>query len=163
MRHRKIISLGIGLLLAACTSISSLAWAHGNEPHDNGPAAFIGENLPAAKVVKQFHRALKASDEAGVKQVLATDVLIYEGGSVEPSLAVYASGHLQADMAYLKGLTINLKERQVRVTGDIAIATSVSHVVGEYKGKKVDSTNMETLVLKRQSDNTWKIVHIHWS
>ncbi|WP_298772557.1 nuclear transport factor 2 family protein [uncultured Shewanella sp.] len=163
MKNRTIISLGVGLLLAACTSISSLVWAHGDEQHEKSAAAFIGNDLPAAQVVKQFHRALKTSDEAVVKQVLAEDVLIYEGGNVESSLALYVSGHMKADMAYLAGLTVKLKERQVKVTGDIAIATSLSHSVGEYKGEKVDSRNLETLVLKRQSDNTWKIIHIHWS
>jgi ketosteroid isomerase-like protein len=82
---------------------------------------------------------------------------------VERSLSDYASHHMHADMAYLTGLTITLKEHRVTITGDIAISTAISHAKGEYKGKSVDSISMETLVLAKQKDGSWKITHVHWS
>jgi ketosteroid isomerase-like protein len=156
------------LCVAAVTLLFSAAQvqfvsAHGNEKHQPAQAGFIGLDSPAAKVVKQFHQSLKAADEAGIRQALARDVLIYEGGSVERSLEDYAGHHMKADMAYLRELTLTLKEHQVRIMGDTAISTSVTHAAGEYKGKKIDAVSMETLILARQTDGSWKIVHIHWS
>ncbi|AZG75174.1 DUF4440 domain-containing protein [Shewanella livingstonensis] len=142
---------------------SSLSLAHGDETHVVEKTQFIGIDSAAGKVVKQFHNALKTGNEALVRQSLAENVQIYEGGKVDRSLAEYASHHLHADMAYLKGLTITLTEHQVAITGDIAISTAISHAQGEYKSKSVDSISMETLVLTKQVDGTWKIIHVHWS
>ena len=163
MKPRKVVTLLTGLSLLFSAGQSSLLFAHGDEKHTTEPTAFIGMETAPVKRVQQFHQALKAGDEAIVKQLLAEDVLIYEGGNAERSLADYASHHMGADMAYLKNLTITLKELQVKVVGDIAISTAISHATGEYKGKQIDSTAMETLVLSKQHDGSWKIIHIHWS
>jgi hypothetical protein len=33
---------------------------------------------------------------------------------------------------------------------------------GAFKGKEIDIKSMETMVLKKVSEQ-WKIIHIHWS
>jgi ketosteroid isomerase-like protein len=159
--HIKVLLTSVMLLVSA--GQSSLSLAHGDETHPTEKTEFVGVDTAPGRVVSQFHSALKAGNEAVVRQSLADNVQIYEGGKVERSLSDYASHHMHADIAYLTGLTITLKEHRVTITGDIAISTAISHAKGEYKGKNVDSISMETLVLAKQTDGSWKITHVHWS
>jgi ketosteroid isomerase-like protein len=163
MKNNNLYRLMTGLILSIFLGQSPLALAHGDEQHTPEASLFVGMELAPAKVVKAFHQALRTGDTNGVSLALASDVLIYEGGNAERSLTEYASHHMQADMAYLKGLTVTTKEQQVRIMGDMAISTAISHSKGEFKGKAIDSIGMETLVLAKQGDGSWKIVHIHWS
>lgn len=162
MRSGITKALITGFTLLFLAGYCNLVFAHGEENHDSESMAFIGMDSAPAKLVKKFHKALRVGDEATVMMALSEEVLIYEGGNAERSLADYVSHHMYADMAYLKAINITLKEHQVRIMGDIAISTSISHSTGEYKSKKIDSTGMETLVLAKQSGG-WKIIHIHWS
>ncbi|WP_445946494.1 YybH family protein [Shewanella sp.] len=163
MKNNNLHRLVTGLIITFFLSQSQLVLAHGDEQHTSEARLFVGQELAPAKVVKQFHQALRTGDTKGVSLALASDVLIYEGGNAERSLAEYTSHHMQADMIYLKGLTVTTKEQQVRIIGDMAISTAISHSTGTYKDKKIDSTGMETLVLAMQGDGSWKIIHIHWS
>jgi ketosteroid isomerase-like protein len=163
MKNRPVTILLTGLILLISTGHSNLTFAHGDETHAIEKSEFVGIDSAAGNVVKQFHAALQMGNEAIVRQSLAANVQIFEGGKVERSLTDYANHHMLADMAYLKGLTITPKEHQVTITDDIAISTSISHAQGEYKGKSIDSMTMETLVLIKQADGNWKITHVHWS
>ncbi len=134
--------------------------AHGGEA---AQAMFSGLDSEAAKVVEQFHASLKAGDSTTAKSLLASNVLIFEGGSVERSAVEYGNHHMQADMVFLKDLQIELLERHVQEYGNTAVAISRSRVSGIFKDKPVDSQSMETLVIEKQPRGDWKIVHIHWS
>lgn len=119
------------------------------------------QNSPLA-IARQLSDALETGNKDTVLNLLASDVLIYEGGGVESSAEEYANHHLPADMNYLSGLTKEIISQKVFEQGDLAIVTSVSQLTGTYRDKAINSSNTETLVLKR-NDNHWKIIHIHWS
>ncbi|AQS36391.1 SnoaL-like domain [Shewanella psychrophila] len=160
---RCFLGLFLGLVLLLGVNYSGLVLAHGDEEHQAATKVFMGMDQPVTKVVSEFHRAIQTGNEASVKRILAKNVLIYEGGNVERSLLEYASHHMQADMAYLKGLTVIMIEQQIQVYGNTAISTSVTKSSGLYKGKSIDSQGMETLVLNKETGGEWQIVHIHWS
>ena len=145
----KQITLPI-FILTTCLSLTAFA--------DNGSTA----QSTAMATAQQFSEALGSGNEASVMNLLANDVLIYEGGGIESSLEEYASHHLPADIKFLSGMTKEKISEKVFTQGDLAIVTSLSRLTGTYRDKPVDSKSTETLVLKR-TDNTWKIVHIHWS
>jgi ketosteroid isomerase-like protein len=117
---------------------------------------------PATDAVDAFHKALKDNDSRQALALLADDVLIYESGYAETSKAEYASHHLEADMAFLKGVKQSVLARSAQASGDIALVTSQGQTTGTYKDKTIDSASTETMVLRR-NDGQWKIVHIHWS
>ena len=125
------------------------------------PALAADAATPAA-VVDAFSAALKAGDAAALEKLLAPDVFIAESGGAERSFAEYAGHHMPADMAFTKAVTFTLKDRKTIEGHDMATIVSSSEVHGEYKGKKIHSTSMETMVLKRV-DDAWRIAHIHWS
>ena len=140
---------------------SNSAFAH----EDSGTKSkklFKGNQLMPAKVVAKFHSALKNSKKEEVLRLLEKSVLIYEGGGVERSAKEYSSHHLLADMAFMSKMDVKLIEHQVVVYNNIAISSSRSIIKGKYKGKLIEKTNMETIVL-RKINGKWKIANIHWS
>lgn len=139
----------------------------GSSPQDtkasNVEEASSGSLTNAAEeVVDAFHTALKAGNTEGAMELLADDVLIYEGGGAEKSKAEYAAHHLEADIAFLKGMKQSVSERSAKATGDMVLVTSQGVTTGTHKDKAINSTSAETMVL-RLIDGAWRIVHIHWS
>ena len=150
------------LILAAALAASSPALASdaGAQPADSGSLAI--EARAAATVVDAFHAALRSGNTDAALALLADDVLIFEGGRVERSKAEYASHHLAADAAFSKAVASILTERTTGASGDVAWVASEGRTTGEYKGRAIDRTSAETMILRRSGDG-WKIIHIHWS
>lgn len=153
----KMISL---LLLGALSSFALNA--HGDEAHPNKSTLFVGIDSEPAHTVTAFKKALKQGDQVTARKLLADNVIIFEGGGIERSADEYANHHMHADMAFLKAVESTLLEHQVFTQGDIAFSIARSSTEGSYKGKEIKSIGMETITLKN-TDNGWKITHIHWS
>jgi ketosteroid isomerase-like protein len=159
IKHPKF-GLISALLLTATSSFT--VNAHEDEKHSNKSARFVNVNSAAAKVVTSFHTALKQSDTVTARQLLADDVIIFEGGGIERSADEYANHHMLADMKYLSAIKSELLEHHVFINGDMAYSVSRSKIQGSYKEKEINSTGMESITLKN-TDSGWKITHIHWS
>ena len=147
-RVRFVIAI---LLVAGITStVSGQAEAIENTDH------------PAVVAATQLGDAITAGDVDMLKALIATDVLIFESGGVESSLAEYEDHHMPADIAFMKNMSSEVISRRVIEAGDSAIVLTQSRISGVYKEKEVDLSSTETLVLE-EKDGQWKIVHIHWS
>lgn len=109
-----------------------------------------------------FSAALRAGDAATVRTLLAPDVLIYESGGQESSLAEYAGHHMKADMAFLANSQIQVMDRKHGSNDDLAWVATRSHITGTHKDKPIDIYSTESLVLRRVPGG-WRIVHIQWS
>ncbi len=128
----------------------------------DGPAMFTGLDNAAAETVTAFHAALKAADHNTLLQLLAEDVIVFEGGGVERSKAEYQQHHMTADMAFIKDLQTEVLEHHVRISGDTAVSLRRTKVSGYYKDKPINHSGLETITLAKQ-DGRWQINHIHWS
>jgi ketosteroid isomerase-like protein len=135
--------------------------AHGTEK-PNATVLFSGETSDAAQAVKTFHTALQQGNAAVARSSLADNVLIIEGSGVERSADEYAGHHMLSDMKFLAAVKGEVIEHHTVVQGDVAYSVSRTKMLGEYKGKVIDYTSKETLVLVK-NDQGWRIVHIHWS
>ncbi len=144
------------------TLFSTAALAHGDEKKQSTPDMFSGLQTDAAKAVIAFNNALKKGDVKTARQLLADDVLIFEGKSVERSAQQYANHHMLSDMKYLKAMTSKTIEHHVTQYDAVAFSISRSTVKGTYKDKNVDSQGNESMTLEKQNGE-WKIKHIHWS
>ena len=135
----------------------------GITPTVSGQAKAI-ENVdhPAVVVTAQLGDAIAAGDVDTLKALIAPDVLIFESGGVESSLAEYEDHHMPADIAFMKNMSSEVISRRVIEAGDSAIVLTQSRISGVYKEKEVDLSSTETLVLE-ETDGQWKVVHIHWS
>lgn len=154
-------------------AVSGLAFADGEQTqthtHDHAtPTAMTPSiDVPAAAkeavaAVDRFSTALSAGrlDAAGAE--LAGNVLILESGGAERSAAEYLAGHAKGDVAFLKGVHIQLRHRTAKVSGDLVWVGTESELHGSKDGKPLTTLSTETMIVQRV-DNTWKIVHIHWS
>ncbi|RUO61028.1 YybH family protein [Pseudidiomarina marina] len=114
-------------------------------------------------VLDAFRTALTEGDTEVVKDVLSDDVLIFEGGGVERSLAEYSAHHLKSDIKFSQAVPSKLIERTVQEADGLAVITSRYSVSGEYNGREVDLTMNETVTVSNTTESGWKIIRIHWS
>ncbi|HET9460206.1 MAG TPA: nuclear transport factor 2 family protein [Sphingomicrobium sp.] len=149
-------------VLAVLLAVSSPALASGAGVQAGGTTPLAVEARAAAAVVDAFHAALRSGDTDAALAMLADDVLIFEGGKVERSKPEYAAHHLAADAAFSKAVSSVLTERTAGASGNIAWVASEGRTRGEYRGRTIDRTSAETMILRRAGDG-WKIIHIHWS
>lgn len=127
------------------------------DPEINPPVEGSPESVVAA-----FGIALRSGDADTLRRLIASDVVIAEGGAAERSFEQYAGHHMISDMAFIGNVTTTLKKRDVIAGDDLATVISQSEITGQFKDKPINSQMMETMVLQR-ADQGWRIVHIHWS
>lgn len=125
------------------------------------PGVAESDSAAVAAVVERYHRALESGDSVGALALLTTDAVILESGGVE-TREEYRSHHLPADIAFARAVKSVRAPIRVVVRGDVAWATSTSTAQGEFRGRSVNSTGAELMVLTRAIDG-WKINAIHWS
>jgi ketosteroid isomerase-like protein len=124
-------------------------------------AATAADSAAVAEVVERFHRALAAGDSTGALSLLAPDVVILESGHMETK-EDYRVHHLSADIAFARAVKGVRRSMRVAVRGDVAWASSTGTIRGKYRGRRLNSTGAELMVLTRGSGG-WEIVAIHWS
>jgi uncharacterized membrane protein len=141
--------------------------AHGEAGHHDGdegraePLAQSGSGT-ASEAADRFATALRSGNTATVRAMLDPEVLVAEGGNAERSFDDYAGHHMPADMAFLAATEQALTERTVIESPAMATVISTTRIHGMHKGKAVDLSSIETMVLERKGED-WKIVHLHWS
>ena len=127
------------------------------------PTEILAESASSvAGTADKFDLAIKHGDTDAIRTILDDDVLIYEAGNVEGSFEEYASHHMSADIQFMSTMEKTILSRKLFENGDLAVVSTEYRMKGGYKGRFIDKTTMETLVL-RKSETGWKIVHIHWS
>lgn len=124
-------------------------------------ASSLSDSSDVVAIVMKYHAALVSGDSAAALALLAPDAVILESGSVE-TRDEYRSHHLPADIAFARAVPSQRGAITVRVRGDIAWASSTSTTQGEFRGRAVNSSGAELMVLSREADG-WKIRAIHWS
>lgn len=119
------------------------------------------DSVAVLQVVEQYSAALTAADSANALSLLTPDAVVLESGGME-TRDEYRSHHLPADIAFSSGVPSQRTVRRVQVKGDMAWVASTSTSQGEYRGRSVNSTGAELMVLTR-TPNGWRISAIHWS
>ncbi|KPD20841.1 YybH family protein [Idiomarina abyssalis] len=114
-------------------------------------------------VLDAFRTALTEGDTEVVKDVLSDDVLIFEGGGVERSLAEYRAHHLKSDIKFSQAVPSKLIERTRYEVASLAVITSRYSISGAYNGREIDLTMNETVTVSNTTESGWKIIRIHWS
>ena len=119
------------------------------------------DSAAVAAAVTAFHGALNSGDSARALALLAPDATILESGGVE-SRAEYRSHHLPADIEFAKAVASKRGPLVVTVSGSTAWTTNASTTEGEFRGRRINSTGAETMVLTKEPAG-WLIRSIHWS
>ena len=127
--------------------------------------AVLGNHADAEDVTQTTFvnalRALERGDSAAAVALLAPDAVILESGGLE-TVAEYRAHHLASDIEFAKAVPETRSAIQVAVRGDVAWAASTTTSKGTFRGRAVDSSGAELMVLTRTADG-WRIAAIHWS
>lgn len=147
------------LLVAAMLFVSTRgASAQAATPATSSTGA---DSAAVAAVVSTFHNALAAGDSARALSLLDTAVLILESGDQE-RLPEYRARHLPADIEFARSTHTTSTSLQVSVRGDVAWVATTGTTLGNFRGRAVNSSSAELMVLARVG-HEWRIAAIHWS
>ena len=139
---------------AAVTKLT--ASAAGAQPND---AAAVEAWL------KSYDAAFNAKDLDKLAMFYHPDVTIYEGAGINNGWADYRDRHLGPELKSFEDLQFGHSNMRVLVLpgGQSAYATSEYAIKAKMGDRQLDSGGLETLVLVKSSDGTWKIRHSHTS
>jgi ketosteroid isomerase-like protein len=126
-----------------------------------GAAQAPNDSAAVAATVERFHTAVVAGDSARALSLLTADAVVLESGGME-TREEFRSHHLPADIAFAQAVKSERGPMRVVVRGDAAWTTSTSTATGEYRGRQVNSSGAELMVLTRTPQG-WRIAAIHWS
>jgi ketosteroid isomerase-like protein len=119
------------------------------------------DSANVAASVTRYQTALATGDSIAALALLAADAVVLESGGVE-TREQYRSHHLPADISFARGVPAIRGNLRVVVRGDVAWVSSTSTSRGEFRGRQINSSGAELMVLSREPDG-WKIRAIHWS
>lgn len=156
MRRSRLL-LTLALLVAATPSAAQDHASHGAP----APARPSSDSTRVADVVHAYHRALASGDSLAALALLAADAVILESGGVE-TRDEYRAHHLPGDIGFAQAVPSTRGAVRVVIQGDVAWASSTSTTQGEFRGRAINSSGAELMVLGRQGDK-WLIRAIHWS
>jgi ketosteroid isomerase-like protein len=115
--------------------------------------------------LKGYDAAFTAKDLDKLAAFYHPDVTIYEGGGVNNGWIDYRDHHLGPELKAFENLQFGHVNTKVSILpgGLTAYATSEYFVKAKMGDRQIDSTGLETLVLIKGADGSWKIRHSHTS
>mgnify|MGYP001048566944 CR=1 FL=1 len=137
------------LLAAASLALAGTAWAQ-------------SAKLPA-DAVDGFHAALKRKDTGAALSHLDRGLVVFEFGTMDPTVEAYALSHLPSDIDMAAISDWKLQARRLGGSGNERWVLSTYRVTGKLpNGKEIDQVTLETAIVRRVGDS-FRIVHLHWS
>jgi uncharacterized protein YcnI len=131
------------------------------------PAAQDAANDAAAieTWLKGYDVAFNAKDLDRLATFYHPDVTIYEGGGINNGWADYRDRHLGPELKAFENLQFAHSDRTITLLpgGQSAYAIARYSLKAKMGDRGIDAQGLETLVLLKQSDSTWKIRHSHTS
>ena len=115
--------------------------------------------------LKGYDAAFNAKDLEKLATFYHPDVTIYEGGGINNGWIDYRDRHLGPELKSFEDLQFGHSNIRVTVLpgGQSAYATSEYSIKAKMGERVLDSGGLETLVLVKAGDGTWKIRHSHTS
>jgi uncharacterized protein YcnI len=133
----------------------------------NASAAGAQSNDAAAVEawLKSYDAAFNAKDLDRLATFYHPDVTIYEGGGINNGWIDYRDRHLGPELKSFDNLQFGHSNTKVTVLpgGQSAYATSEYAIKAKMGDRELDAGGLETLVLVKSGDGTWKIRHSHTS
>lgn len=120
------------------------------------------DSSAVAAVVTAFHAAMERGDSLAAMALLAPDAEVLESGGIEDR-AEFRAHHLAADIEFAQAVKQVRAGMRVRVQGDVAWTSATSTSGGTFRGRAINSSGAESMVLTRGADGRWLIRSIHWS
>lgn len=114
-------------------------------------------------LVERQAQATQANDIAVLDSLWSDGpVFVFEQGGVDSSWATYRDHHLKPELDAFEDLVFLHEGVQVRINGDMALATGRYVLKAHYQDRDIESQGVFSTVLERQ-DDVWQIIHSHTS
>jgi uncharacterized protein YcnI len=115
--------------------------------------------------LKGYDVAFNAKDLDRLATFYHPDVTIYEGGGINNGWADYRDRHLGPELKAFENLQFAHSDRTITVLagGQSAYAIARYSLKAKMGERDIDAQGLETLLLLKQADGTWKIRHSHTS
>ena len=138
--------------------VSTPQAADGSQPN-------AGEATAIETWLKAYDTAFNAKDLEKLATFCHPDVTIYEGGGINNGWIDYRDRHLGPELKAFENLQFSHSNTKVTVLpgGQSAYATSEYAIKAKMGEREIDSRGLETLVLLKGADGSWKIRHSHTS
>jgi ketosteroid isomerase-like protein len=131
-----------------------------------GPQAQpTGEAAAIERWLGEYDAAFNAKDLEKLATFYHADVTIYEGGGINNGWIDYRDRHLGPELKAFQNLQFGHSNTKVTLLpgGRSAYATSEYSIKAKMGDRDLDSRGLETLVLIKGEDGSWKIRHSHTS
>ncbi len=161
VRSKNLYLFLVGFLFALGTGTALLHPSTISETQADTEEIANVEIAAIQTVVESYHIALVSGDRESALELLSNDVMVLENGHVETA-EEYVSHHLAADMEFSAAMVRKPNVVQATVEGNIGWVISTSTSKGKFRGREIDSTGAELIVLRKEKGR-WKIRVIHWS
>ncbi len=114
-------------------------------------------------LVERQAQAIQANDIAVLDSLWSDGaVFVFEQGGVDSSWATYRDHHLKPELDAFEDLVFLHEGVQVRINGDMALATGRYLLKAHYHDRDIESQGVFSTVLERQA-GLWQIIHSHTS
>ena len=129
------------------------------------PQTADGDAAGIAAWLRGYDAAFNAKDLDRLAGFYHPDVTIYEGGGINNGWMDYRDRHLGPELKQFENLQFGHSNTKVSVLpgGQSAYATSEYFIKAKMGEREIDSRGLETLVLLKGPDGSWKIRHSHTS
>lgn len=124
-----------------------------------------GDAAAVEALLKGYDAAFNAKDLERLATFYHPDVTVYEGGGVDNGWIDYRDRHLGPELKSFEDLQFGHGNVKVTILpgGQSAYATSEYAIKARMGERVLDSSGLETLVLVKVDDGTWRIRHAHTS
>ena len=154
-----MIACAAGVAFVVAGALAAVAPATGQPTSTSKCRA--ADSMAVLRVASRFHTIMTKGDTAGIGSLLAPDLRVLEGGTVE-TRQEYLSHHLAEDLEFAKAVKQERTSFTYTCEGSTAWLISTSTSIGKFAGRDVNSVNAELLILSR-TQKGWQIRAVHWS
>lgn len=114
--------------------------------------------------VEAYDGAFNAKDLGRLAEFYHPDVTIFEGGHVNTGWLDYRDNHLGPELKEMADLRFSHVDVVPHVlSADAAYVTAEYRLKATISGKVVEAEGLETLLLLKGADGSWRIRHSHTS
>jgi ketosteroid isomerase-like protein len=127
-----------------------------------GPLAAQSRDAAVRAAVERYNAAFLGKDLAGLKAMLAPDIVLYEHSVRNRGLEDAWEHHLRPEVEELQDTKAAFTNLRVWVAGDVALVTRDYSIQATLNGRAIDARGNETMGWQKR-DGVWQVVHIHYS
>jgi ketosteroid isomerase-like protein len=132
------------------------------------PPVTAPESVEAALTtwLRTYEAAFAAKDLGRLAAFYDPEVTIFEGGGVNRGWVDYRDHHLGPELEEMEAPRLTHTSVAVRALDEdarSACVTSEYRLQTRVKGREVDASGLETLIVSRGAEGPWKIRHSHTS